>query len=250
MSAALLRVSALRKQFGAVVAVDDASLEIATGELHAMIGPNGAGKTTFIQILSGALAADAGTVDFDGRDITRMPMYARVRLGVARSYQTTSVFPDFTVLENIGLALQAATSPFGVWRSAARESALFERVRTQLDEIGLALRADALAGELAHGERRQLELGLALATGARLLLLDEPMAGVGREESARILSLLATLKAKRTVLLVEHDMDAVFRLADRISILVYGRVVATGTPEEIRRNPEVRRAYLGESTQP
>jgi branched-chain amino acid transport system ATP-binding protein len=231
-----LRVSGLQKRFGGVLALDDVTLELAERELHAVIGPNGAGKTTLIHLLSGALEPSAGTILLDGRDITGLSMHRRVRLGLARSYQITSLFPNFTVLENLALAVQGASG---------RDDR--ERAHAQLDAIGLGKRADQLAGTLAHGERRQLELGLALATDARILLLDEPMAGMGPAEAARILSLIETLKGQRSILLVEHDMDAVFRLADRISTLVYGRVVATGTPDEIRRHPEVRRAYLGEA---
>jgi branched-chain amino acid transport system ATP-binding protein len=231
----VLRVSGLHKRFGGVLAVDDVSLELAEGELHALIGPNGAGKTTLIHLLSGALKPGRGTLLLDGRDITTLSMHQRVRLGLARSYQITSVFPNFTVLENLALAVQ------GAGRSQDRG-----RASAALEVIGLGQRGDALAGALAHGERRQLELGLALATGARILLLDEPMAGMGPEEAARIVELIETLKGERTILLVEHDMAAVFRLADRVTTLVYGRVIASGTPDEVRRHPEVRRAYLGE----
>ena len=231
----MLAVRGLQKHFGGVLAVDNVGLELAEGELHAVIGPNGAGKTTLVHLLSGALKPDAGTIVLDGRDIARLAMHRRVRLGLARSYQITSVFPNFTALENVALAVQGATG-----------SDDWDCARTELDAVGLGARADDLAGALAHGERRRLELGLALATGARLLLLDEPMAGMGPEEAARIVDLLSALKRKRTILLVEHDMDAVFRLADRITTLVDGRVIASGAPEEIRRHPEVRRAYLGE----
>lgn len=233
MTAPALRVTGLQKRFGGVMAVDDVSLDLVEGELHAVIGPNGAGKTTLIHLLSGALKSSAGTIELDGDDITSLAMHRRVRLGVARSYQITSLFPNFTVRENLALALQ------GAGRHQDLASA-------ELDAVGLGERADTLAGELANGERRQLELGLALATGARILLLDEPMAGLGPEEAMRIVGLIETLRGRRTILLVEHDMDAVFRLADRISTLVYGRVIASGSPEEIRRHPEVRRAYLGE----
>ncbi|HYX00706.1 MAG TPA: ABC transporter ATP-binding protein [Reyranella sp.] len=235
MSTPVLRVAGLQQRFGGVLAVDDVSLDLAEGELHALIGPNGAGKTTLIHLLSGALQPSAGTIALDGRDITRLSMHRRVRLGLARSYQITSVFPKFTVLENLSLALRGAGRPDDR-----------ERARVELDAIGLGDRGDQLAGALAHGERRQLELGLALATGARILLLDEPMAGMGPDEAERILGLIEALKGRRTILLVEHDMDAVFRLADRISTLVYGRLIASGAPDEIRRHPEVRRAYLGE----
>jgi len=235
MTAPVLSVAGLQKRFGGLLAVDGVSLGLVPGELHAVIGPNGAGKTTLIHLLSGALAPSAGTVLLDGRDITRLAMNRRVRLGLARSYQITSLFPNFTVLENLALAVQGA---------GGRHDAV--RVRAELETIGLASRGDQRAGALAHGERRQLELGLALATGARILLLDEPMAGMAAEEAARIVGLIEALKGRRTILLVEHDMDAVFRLADRITTLVYGRVIASGTPDEIRRHPEVRRAYLGE----
>jgi branched-chain amino acid transport system ATP-binding protein len=240
MTAPVLRVTAVQRRFGGVLAVDDVSLDLAEGELHAVIGPNGAGKTTLIHLLSGALRPSAGTIVLDGRDITGLAMHRRVRLGLARSYQITSLFPNFTVVENLALALQGTGQGSG--GPDDRDRALAE-----LDAVGLGHRADQLAGALAHGERRQLELGLALATGARILLLDEPMAGMGPEEAARITSLIESLKRRRTILLVEHDMDAVFRLADRISTLVYGRLIASGAPDEIRRHPEVRRAYLGEA---
>lgn len=235
MTAPVLRVAGLQKRFGGVLAVDDVSLDLVEGELHAVIGPNGAGKTTLVHLLSGALPPSAGTILLDGRDITGLAMHRRVRLGLARSYQITSLFPNFSVLENVALAVQGA---------GGRHDP--ERARAGLEAVGLANRADRRAGALAHGERRQLELGLALATGARILLLDEPMAGMAAEEAARIVGLIEALKGRRTIVLVEHDMDAVFRLADRITTLVYGRVIASGTPDEIRRDPEVRRAYLGE----
>lgn len=248
MTAASLRVSGIRKRFGGVVAVDDATLEIAPGELHALIGPNGAGKTTLIQLLSGAARADAGMIEVDGVDVSSLPMHRRVRLGLARSYQISSLFPAFTARENVALAIQARQgTPFDLWRPVVERTEWFDRARQTLDTVGLGTRADTAAADLAHGERRLLELGVALATGARLLLLDEPMAGLGPEESGRFIALLGTLKRRVTILLVEHDMDAIFKLADRISTLVYGRVIATGTPDEIRVHPEVRRAYLGES---
>ena len=235
MTAPVLRVSGLQKRFGGVLAVDDISLDLAESELHAVIGPNGAGKTTLIHLLSGALEPSAGTIMLDDRDITGLAMHQRVRLGLARSYQISSVFPNFTVLENLAFAVRGAG---GVDDQ--------DRTRAELEAVGLANSADRLANTLAHGERRQLELGLVLATGARILLLDEPMAGMGPEEAVRILGLIEALKSRRTILLVEHDMAAVFRLADRISTLVNGRVIASGAPDEIRRHPEVRRAYLGE----
>jgi branched-chain amino acid transport system ATP-binding protein len=235
----ILSVTGLQKRFGGVLAVDDVSLDVREGELHAVIGPNGAGKTTLIHLLSGALPPSAGTITLDGRDIAGLAMHARVRLGLARSYQITSVFPNFTVLENLALAVQGTGRGEAVARARAAAAA-----------IGLEAQADRLAGELAHGERRQLEVGLALATDARILLLDEPMAGMGPEDAGHLLRLLESLKGRRTILLVEHDMETVFRLADRISTLVYGRVIASGAPEEIRRHPDVRRAYLGEEAPP
>ncbi len=244
---AALAVEGVSKRFGGVTALDGASLSVAPGELHALIGPNGAGKTTLIQLLSGAIPADRGTIRLDGVDIGGLPMHARVRLGLARSYQITSVFPRFSALDNLALALQArASSPFGLWHAIASQAELFDSARRALDEIGLGARAEIAAGELAHGERRLLELGLTIATGAGVLLLDEPMAGLGPEESGRLVALLQSLKRQVTIVLVEHDMDTVFRLADRITTLVYGRVIASGAPEDIRADPEVRRAYLGE----
>jgi branched-chain amino acid transport system ATP-binding protein len=247
MAEAALAIDGLAKRFGGVVAVDGVSLTVGRGELHALIGPNGAGKTTIIHQLSGALAPDAGRIVFEGRDVTRVPFHERVARGLARSYQITSIFRAFTVLENVALAVQARSgSSLSFWRPLAAESAIFAAARAVLERIGLAARADVRAGELAHGEQRSLEVGLALATNARLLLLDEPMAGMGPEESERMIALIGRLKGGLSVLLVEHDMDAVFRLADRISVLVSGRVIASGAPAEIRANEEVRRAYLGE----
>lgn len=242
-----LAIHGLSKRFGGVVAVDDVTLEIGQGELHAVIGPNGAGKTTLINLLSGGARPDRGSVRLAGRDVTALPMHRRVALGLARSFQIASLFPDFSVLENVTMAVQArAGRHFGCWRTVAGDSALERQGRAVLDEIALAARADVRAGALAHGEKRQLEVGLALAAGAAVLLLDEPMAGMGAGESERMVALLTRLKGQSTILLVEHDMDTVFRLANRISVLVNGRVIATGAPAEIRADLEVRRAYLGE----
>jgi branched-chain amino acid transport system ATP-binding protein len=244
---ALLEIRNLAKRFGGVVATDDVSLDVGRGEIHALIGPNGAGKTTLVHQLSGALRPDRGQVLFDGADVTSMSFHERVRIGLARSYQITSIFRKFTVLENMVLPVQARSgSSLSFWRPRAAESALFAEAGAVLERVGLAARAAVAAGALAHGEQRQLEVGLALATNARLLLLDEPMAGMGPEESERMIALIGRLKGSLSVLLVEHDMDAVFRLADRISVLVNGRVIASGAPAEIRANEEVRRAYLGE----
>jgi branched-chain amino acid transport system ATP-binding protein len=243
----MLEVKGLRKSFGALVATDHVELEVQEGETLAIIGPNGAGKTTLISQLAGNLRPDAGRIRFAGEDITALPAPRRAQKGLARSFQITSVYPDFSVLHNVALAVQArAGHSFRFWRDARSDPALVEPARAVLEEVGLAARIDILASNLAHGEQRQLEVAMALATRPRLLLLDEPMAGMGIEESQRMIAFLATLKRKQTIILVEHDMDAVFRLADRIAVLVYGRVIATGSPENIRTNEEVRKAYLGE----
>ena len=247
MSAPLLQVSHLAKRFEGIVATDDLVLNVDAGELHAVIGPNGAGKTTLILQLSGQLTPDSGQVVFAGQDITTMPMYRRSALGLARSFQVTSLFLDLSVLDNVALAVQAhAGHSFHFWREARREPELREPARALLARVGLAGRADELASLLSHGEHRQLELAMALAGEPRMLLLDEPMAGLGPEESARMVKMLRELKREHTILLVEHDMEAVFALADRITVLVYGRVIATGAPEDIHANAQVREAYLGE----
>ena len=247
MTDALLSVRGLRKRFGGLVATDGVDLDVAEGETLALIGPNGAGKTTLIAQLSGDLAPDAGSIRFAGADVTALPAAARSHCGLARSFQITSIFRELTALDNVALAVQAhAGHSFRFWRPARDERALREPARAMLAQVGLDARADVVAGTLAHGEQRQLELAMALATRPRLLLLDEPVAGMGPDESQRMVQLLRTLRGRHTLVLVEHDMDAVFALADRISVMVYGRVLATGTPEAIRTNAEVRRAYLGE----
>ncbi len=243
----LLELRGLTKAFGALKVTQDVSLSVLPGEIHAVIGPNGAGKTTLVHQVSGTLAPDAGSIHFAGRDVTRLPLARRARLGLARSFQITAVLPGFSVLENAALAVQARSgSSFRFWRAAATEAALNNAALEALAQVGLANRAETLAGDLSHGERRQLELAIALAMQPRLLLLDEPLAGAGPEETERLVGILAGLKARYGILLVEHDMAAVFALADRISVLVYGQVIATGTPAEIRANAEVRAAYLGE----
>ncbi|AZG11295.1 ABC transporter ATP-binding protein [Pigmentiphaga sp. H8] len=242
-----LRVAGLVKRFGGLTATDQASFEVRTGEMHALIGPNGAGKTTLIHQISGALRPDGGRISMDGADITRLPMHRRVRLGLARSYQITSVFKAFSVLDNVAMAVQARTGgAAGCWRPVRREADVYAQARHALERVGLAARADALTHSLSHGEQRKLEVALALATSPSLLLLDEPMAGMGPEESEAMVELLLGLRGEVTMLLVEHDMHAVFRLADRLSVLVYGRVIATGSPEAIRGNADVCRAYLGD----
>ncbi|HUI17090.1 MAG TPA: ABC transporter ATP-binding protein [Alphaproteobacteria bacterium] len=251
MAEPLLVIEQLVKRFGGLVATDAVSLELPVGELHAVIGPNGAGKTTLIAQLAGELMPDAGTVRFAGEDVTRLAPYARARRGLARSFQITSVFREFTALDNVALAVQAhAGHSFRFWRPARAEAALREPARAILAEVGLEGREEVPAATLAHGEKRALEIALALAARPRLLLLDEPTAGMGSEDSARMVRLLATLKGRLTILLIEHDMDAVFALADRITVLVYGRVIATGAPQAIRANAEVRQAYLGEESAP
>ena len=247
----MLELRNVSKRFGGVVATDDVTLEVARGEVHALIGPNGAGKTTLIAQISGQLAADSGRIVFDGEDITALKAHARVRAGLARSYQVTSLFRRFTVLENLSLAVQARRgSSFSFWRPLAAETALDDEARTIAGEVGLSEKIHSIASNLAHGDQRALEVGLALATRPRLLLLDEPMAGMGPQESARMIALIEQMREgtgeRLTVLLVEHDMDAVFRLADRISVMVDGRLIATGAPTEIRNNPEVKKAYLGD----
>jgi branched-chain amino acid transport system ATP-binding protein len=243
----MLEVRNLTKNFGALRASDGIDFDVAEGETHAVIGPNGAGKTTFISQLAGNLRPDAGRIAFAGEDITRLPAARRARKGLARSFQITSIYLEFTALQNVALAVQARSGhSFRFWRDARGDSSLLSPAREFLEQVGLENRIDILAANLAHGEQRQLEVAMALATRPRLLLLDEPMAGMGTEESQRMIALLAGLKRRQTIVLVEHDMDAVFRLADRISVLVYGRVIATDTPERIRASEEVRRAYLGE----
>ena len=247
MAEALLQLSGVVKRFGGLAAADGVELTVRPGEIHALIGPNGAGKTTLVHLISGALRADAGEVQFAGVDITELSMHQRVQRGLARSYQVTSIFRRLTVLENAALAVQAgAGSSLRFWVPVSGDATLLDAARAVLGRVGLAERASAVAGSLAHGEQRQLEVALALATRPRLLLLDEPMAGTGPDESARMVALIGELREHTTLLLIEHDMDAVFKLADRISVLVSGRVIASGTADEIRENVEVRRAYLGD----
>jgi branched-chain amino acid transport system ATP-binding protein len=243
----LLRVDSLMRRFGGLVATDNLSLDVAPGELHAIIGPNGAGKTTLISQLTGQLTPNSGTIRFAGQDITRLPAYRRSRLGLARSFQITSLLRDFTAADNVALAAQAHHGhSYRFWANARKEKPLREAARAALARVGLEKRADVPVAELSHGEQRELELAVALATNPQLLLLDEPMAGLGVTESARMVELLKDLRKEVTIVLVEHDMEAVFALADRITVLVYGRVIACDRPDEIRRHEEVKRAYLGD----
>jgi branched-chain amino acid transport system ATP-binding protein len=243
----LLRVENLVCRFGGIVATDNLSLDIARGELHAIIGPNGAGKTTLISQLIGQLRPSAGTIRFASEDITHLPAWKRSQLGLARSFQITSLLPDFTAADNVALAAQARHDhSFRFFGNARKEKPLREAAQVALERVGLGDRADVVVSRLSHGEQRQLELAVALATRPQLLLLDEPMAGLGAVESARMVKLLADLRQEVTIVLVEHDMNAVFALADRITVLVYGRVIASDVPAAIRLNDEVRRAYLGD----
>lgn len=243
----VLQVEGLVKRYGGLLATDQVSLSLVPGELHAIIGPNGAGKTTLIGQLGGEVLPDEGRVLFDGHDISRLSPAQRALRGLARSYQITSVFPEFTVLENVALAMQARSGhSFGLWTPVLRQAALVQPAEQAIRQVGLADRLHAPVSELAHGERRQLELAMVLVSQPRLLLLDEPMAGMSHQESTKVVELLRSLKGRYTILLVEHDMDAVFSLADRISVLVYGRIIACGTPDDISANAEVRAAYLGD----
>jgi branched-chain amino acid transport system ATP-binding protein len=243
----LLQIDGLTKRFGGVIASDAITLDIPRGEFHAIIGPNGAGKTTLIGLLAGEIAPLAGTIRFDGRDITGHAAERRSALGLARSFQITSLFRDFTALDNVALAVQAhAGHSFRFWNDARRDDSLRQPAQAALARVGLADRAGMRVDRLSHGEHRQLEIAMALATQPRLLLLDEPMAGMGADESARMVAMLRELKGSITILLIEHDMETVFALADRITVLVYGRVIASGEPAAIRADAAVREAYLGE----
>jgi branched-chain amino acid transport system ATP-binding protein len=243
----LLSVRGLRKRFGGLVATDGVDLDVAEGETLAIIGPNGAGKTTLIGQLAGTLRSDAGTIRFAGADVTALSDSARSHRGLARSFQVTSIFRDLTALDNVALAVQAHDGhSFRFWRPARGEAALREPARAALARVGLGERADVPAGTLAHGEQRQLEIAMTLATAPRVLLLDEPLAGMGAEESARMVALIRSLRAQHAILLVEHDMDAVFAVADVLTVMVNGAVLASGAPAQVRANPEVQQAYLGE----
>jgi len=246
MADPVLQISGLSKTFGALKATDNVSLDLRPGEIHALIGPNGAGKTTLIQQIMGLVKPDAGSIRFLGRDVLPLRMAARARLGLGRTFQISSVVPEFSALRNVMLAVQARQgSSFRFFAPVLADRSLTEPAMAELERVGLAVRATVPAAELSHGERRQLEIAIALALGAKAFLLDEPMAGMGPEGSKALTALLATLKAEAPILLVEHDMDAVFALADRISVLVYGRIIATGSVADIRNDPAVRTAYLG-----
>ncbi|MGZ3410639.1 MAG: ABC transporter ATP-binding protein [Xanthobacteraceae bacterium] len=250
MTEPVLRLESLQKSYGGLRVTDDVTLDILPGEMHAIIGPNGAGKTTLINQISGIIPTDAGSIVFRGQDITRMPIHGRARLGIARSFQITSVLPGFTALENVALAVQARTARTGgLLSEASSDRILNEPAYAVLSDVGLASRANIRASHLSHGEKRVLELAMALAVEPKLLLLDEPMAGTGHDETARLIAALNRIKGRFSIILVEHDMQAVFALADRISVLIYGRVLVTGSPHELRTNPEVIKAYLGEEVE-
>ena len=241
-----LRARGLRKQFGGVTAVADVSLDVRMGEIHAVIGPNGAGKSTLINLLAGELYTTSGSIWLDDRDVTFWRPDRRARAGLGRAYQKTTLFPDFSVLENVRLAAQASgSSPLRVFGSARADAVLLGCARTAITKAGLGGREALLARALSHGEQRQLEIAMVLATEPHVVLLDEPLAGMGLSEARDIIALIASLKADRAILLVEHDMDAVFKLADRLTVMQDGRVIASGLPEEVRHQPAVRTAYLG-----
>ncbi len=248
MAETLLKVTRLSKHFGGIVATDQVSLDVEEGLIHAIIGPNGAGKTTLIAQLAGELRPDSGDIEFAGHSILHYGTARRAREGLARSFQITSVVMPMTLLENVMLAVQGTTGhSFRFWAPAKQDRSMRDAAMAALAEVGLDDRADRVAANVSHGEQRQLEVAMALAMRPRMLLLDEPMAGMGKEETARMIEILTHLKGDKTILLVEHDMDAVFSLADRLSVLVDGHVIATDTVAAIRSNHDVQRAYLGDS---
>ena len=243
----ILELENLSKRFGAVVASDDVTLDLRPGEIHALIGPNGAGKSTVIKQIAGEVRQDKGSIRFAGRTIDRLDVSARARLGLARTFQVSSCAPEFSALQNVMLAIQSVErKTFRFVKPALRDRALVEPAMSYLERLLLDDRADVRASELSHGERRALEIAIALALRPKAFLLDEPMAGMGPENTKKLVKILDRLRAEAPILLVEHDMDAVFALADRISVIVYGRIIASGTADEIRGNAEVRRAYLGD----
>lgn len=250
MSQAILETRHLMKAFGGIRATDDLNLSVMPGELHAIIGPNGAGKTTLITQLCGTQFPDSGQVIFKGQDVTRLPAHARAHLGMTRSFQITSLVMDMSVLDNVALAAQAHMgSSYRLFKAARQDKPVRDLAMHCLARVGLDAHAHRLTRELSHGEHRHIEIAIALASQAHLMLLDEPMAGLGVEESQAMVKLLQEIKGERTIVLIEHDMDAVFALADRISVLVYGHIIATGNPDEIRQNPDVQAAYLGEESE-
>ena len=246
--AALLDVRQLNKRFGGVVATDQVNLQVTHGEIHALIGPNGAGKTTLVAQLSGQLASDSGSVHFDGSDITQLVTHQRARRGLVRSFQITRLFKSLPVVDNMALAIQATEGrTFSAWRPVRADKALFERAHALLERLGLTAKHGWRIEQLSHGEQRALEVGMALAGNPKLVLLDEPLAGMGLQESEAMTQLIDSLRGDFAILLIEHDVDAVFRLADTVSVLVNGRIIASGKPEDVRADPAVAVAYLGNS---
>ena len=247
MAEAILAIDELVKNFGALRATDHVTLDLKPGEIHALIGPNGAGKTTLISQIAGTIRPDRGRISFDGRDVGALSVAQRARLGLGRTFQVSSLALEFSALRNVMLAVQSVSgSSFRFFQPVMRDRSLIEPAMASLERAGLAERANVTVAELSHGERRQVEIAIALAMKSKAFLLDEPMAGMGPEGSSRLTGFLDGLREEAPILLVEHDMNAVFALADSISVLVYGRVIATGTVDEIRSDPEVRRAYLGD----
>lgn len=248
MAEPVLQIRNLRKTFGALKATDDVSIDLMPGEIHALIGPNGAGKSTLIHQIAGTLRHDGGSVVFQGQDVSELRVAERARLGLGRTFQISSLMPEFSALRNVMLALQSRQgSSFRFWKPVMSDRSLIDEAEAILERVGLAARSRVPSAELSHGEKRQLEMAIVLALNAKAFLLDEPMAGMGPEGSKKLTTFLDKLREEGPILLVEHDMDAVFALADRISVLVYGRVIATGSVDDIRNNPVVREAYLGES---
>jgi branched-chain amino acid transport system ATP-binding protein len=248
MTDAVLSTQGLSRRFGGLMAASSVAIELHRGRLHAVLGPNGAGKTTLINLLSGDLAATAGTIRYKGADITGYSAHRRSRIGIGRSYQKTNIFPAFTVFENCRLAAQSrAPRAFHVFADATRYPPVREAAGRALEAAGLEARGDRVASALSHGEQRQLEIAMVLATAPEVLLLDEPLAGMGAEEAQRMVGLLQKLAPEHAILLVEHDMDAVFAVADVITVMVNGQVLESGAPAQIRASPAVRRAYLGEA---
>ena len=242
----LFSATGLVKQFRGLRATDQVSLEVAAGEVHALIGPNGAGKSTLVNLISGMIPADAGRIVLDGTELSGLPAHQRVRAGLSRCFQVTNLFREASVRDNLRLAVQSHLgSSFGLWRRRDADEEINGRAEALAAQLGLAPALDRVAGSLPHGAQRQLDIALALAARPRLLLLDEPMAGMGPDESARVVELIQGLRQHMAILLIEHDMDAVFKLADRISVLVYGRVLASGSVDAIRANAEVQAVYLG-----
>ena len=243
---AKMSVRGLTRRFGGLVAVSNVDIDLLVGEVHAVIGTNGAGKSTLINMLSGEIAASEGTIKLEGRDVTGMSQPQRAKHGIGRSYQRTNIFPKFTVLKNVRLAAQSRRQqPWRIFSQAMRQQWALDKARACIEEAGLSGKIDWVAGVLSHGEQRQLEIAMVLATDAQVMLLDEPLAGMGSDESARMVAVLKRLKPTRAILLVEHDMDAVFAVADTITVMVNGQVLESGTPAQIKSSVAVQQAYLG-----